>query len=297
LLVGIKRPCIAGSFYKCLVFLRVIYKYLSSDRVSYLEDQFLRASQQGVLNDPFECNSIPPSVREAIFLCKKSHKDFINKQLDKLTDQNSFSNKGKEILEVEIDKLLNNQHPNYLDYIIQNQANRINSTFGIISFSSRWNSSLMWAHYCKSHEGFCIGFDENHPFFFTNEDSFFTGESVTVNVEYSNSRIKIPTNAEGISFFKKAWRILATKSTDWKYEQEVRTIKMLNKADKRILCHPYDICLFLVPHSAIRELIIGINTPENIRRLIQEFAFNSKISLYQIQLSNKKFALDRLKVV
>jgi hypothetical protein len=30
---------------------------------------------------------------------------------------------------------------------------------GVISFSKRWNSILMWSHYSESHTGFCVGFD------------------------------------------------------------------------------------------------------------------------------------------
>lgn len=40
------------------------YKYLSDSRLSYLEDELIRFTQPGDLNDPFECMPQKPSSEE-----------------------------------------------------------------------------------------------------------------------------------------------------------------------------------------------------------------------------------------
>jgi hypothetical protein len=44
----------------------IIYKFLPSDRLSYLEDELLRITQPGDLNDPFECLPFPATEEETI---------------------------------------------------------------------------------------------------------------------------------------------------------------------------------------------------------------------------------------
>ena len=39
-----------------------VYKYLPPDRKTYLDDELLRFTQPGALNDPFECIPIVPKV-------------------------------------------------------------------------------------------------------------------------------------------------------------------------------------------------------------------------------------------
>jgi len=40
----------------------IVYKYLPPDRKTYLDDELLRFTQPGALNDPFECIPIVPKV-------------------------------------------------------------------------------------------------------------------------------------------------------------------------------------------------------------------------------------------
>lgn len=268
----------------------MLYKYLPLNRISYFSDQLLRSTQPGALNDPFECTSIPPSIDEAISLCKNSHKEFMENHSNKFNNQKLSP---EEVLNAEISKIVNNQRPNYLDYLVQCQSKRINSQFGIISFSRRWNSSLMWAHYCDSHQGFCVGFNEDHPFFYTDINSFISGKRVTVQVEYSDFRIKIPVEINDNSFFDNSWRILGLKSKDWKYENEVRTITLLSDCTTKISNSPFDIYLTTVPHNAIREILVGVYTPEDQLEFIKNFAKINNIELFRIKKSDTRFAFDR----
>lgn len=268
-----------------------IYKYLPPQRSSFLFDYLLRATQPEDLNDPFECVSIPPTIEEAIILCKASHLDFqmSSEQKNKIPE-----NRQKEILEGEIQKIRDGVSPNYLEYMISNQRKRINSQFGIISFSERWDSSIMWAHYSQSHEGFCVGFNDEHEFFHTDANSFLKGKRATVKVEYSERRLKVPITNDHPDFFANSWRLLGLKSLDWSYEKEVRTIILLSQKDQFIETeHSKSIYLFKIPKEAIGEIIVGLKTEQSLKNRLITFAKTHDIKIFETKLSQDKFNLDR----
>lgn len=266
----------------------MLYKYLHQDRIDYLENQLVRATQPAALNDPFECLSIPPSIEEAIVLCAISHKEYLE------ANKIASDEKASEMLDTELKKIRDDSSSNYREYIIKSQYDRINAQIGIVSFSKCWDSPLMWAHYANTHEGFCIGFDDENDFFHTNEDSFFSGKRVTVAVEYSSDRIKIPIETkDAIQRFKETWCLMALKSKDWSYEKEVRTILTLEDYNEKIERRPYDIYLFLLPHLAVKEIIVGLYASDKLKMAIFRFATERQIPVWQVEKSPSKFTFDR----
>ncbi len=268
-----------------------IYKYLPPQRASFLYDNLLRATQPEDLNDPFECVSIPPTIEEAIILCKASHSDF---QMSSDYKNEIPNNRLTEMLEGEIKKIREGISPNFFEHMISNQRKRINSQFGIISFSERWNSSIMWSHYSQSHEGFCVGFNNEHEFFHTDANSFQDGNRVTVKVEYSEKRLKVPITVDHPDFFVNSWRLLGLKSLDWSYEKEVRTIILLSKKDHFVETdNSKAIYLFKMPKEAINEILVGLRTEELLKKKLITFAKSHDIKIFETRLSQNKFDLDR----
>lgn len=121
-------------------------------------------------------------------------------------------------------------------------------TFGICSFAGSYDNLLMWAHYAASHTGFCVGFSGAHL------------EEIMENyakqdVLLDRTEVKYSTEAPRPNFFESMLDLgdashvnsfIATKSIDWKYEQEQRLVYL----------HHVDEALS-IGHAAITEVILG----------------------------------------
>ena len=228
-----------------------LYKYLSIERISYLENELLRFTQPGDLNDPFECIPVIPNKEEVIsmfkIIAKEQMDSFLNKKMGK-TEKNylklELEKKHKSIITAIKKDLPNNLREHFLKSGIE----KINKNLGIFSLSRRWNSTLMWAHYTNSHKGFCIGYNRNSNFFKTKGNPNDPEFSLEI-VNYSQNRVKVPVErGEKIND-----EVLLTKSLDWEYEKEERIITFLKLADKKIVNNPY--FKFLCEHKNISDYI------------------------------------------
>src|SRR5262249_50957232 len=108
-------------------------------------------------------------------------------------------------------------------------------------------SSLMWAHYARSHTGLCLEFDATMP-----------EVSKAYEVKYAATRPLIRwqllDNATGLID-----AMLLTKSDDWKYEREYRILCRNGDIDKQpttTLCKTNGDYLELSP-NAIMRVIVG----------------------------------------
>jgi hypothetical protein len=262
------------------------YKYLPIERISYLENELIRFTQPGDLNDPFECLPQKPTKQEIQLLVANVAKAQIGTEaLIKIGNA-----KFLEIIEKYIDDIEHGVEGNLLDKIYNSAQSNINESLGILSLSKNWNSTLMWAHYTISHRGFCIGFDSNHSFFknYLSEDK---EKSFTISdVNYSTDRVKIPMK---LGMPKIGLEPYITKSIDWEYEQEVRMIGTLNLAEKVVSGNSFSINLFKVPHSAIKEIIVGANIQTEFKQRILDFCEERNIPCYQSKIANVKYDMER----
>lgn len=111
-------------------------------------------------------------------------------------------------------------------------------------------------------------------------------------MEYSEERLKIPMvlNQKPLElepFF--------TKSIDWKYEEEVRMVATLDLATEIKRKDLNDIYLFEVPHEAIKEVIVGVNTDVLKKQILLDFCSKRKIKLFNCKISETKFNMERVK--
>ena len=88
----------------------------------------------------------------------------------------------------------------------------------LLSVSKTAQNTVMWAHYADKHEGAVIGIDFNNVYSNTNGPSNLVMDPVS----YSKDRPKINIWSE--VRFEELRKAFLTKSIDWKYEKEVRTI-------------------------------------------------------------------------
>jgi hypothetical protein len=171
---------------------------------------------------------------------------------------------------------------------------RLGEYFGILSLTKSNNNGLMWAHYADSHKGFAIGFDSESPFFKSGKSNEGLRE-----VKYSSQRAIVPygglksLDSDGLA--KANEYFFFTKSENWRYEEELRILASLKKADS-IPCkvEGYDLCLFNFPKECVKEVILGYRMPEDTRQEIAKILERKypRTVLYQALLNETQFDLD-----
>lgn len=127
-----------------------------------------------------------------------------------------------------------------IETLPQGFQDKFSQHFGIICFSENLNSPIMWGHYAKNHSGFAVEFDPLHQVFPREEFG---------KVEYSHDR--------PVAEVREYWKILLTKSMEWKYESEHRLIKPLplsQKATRRDRKEKHYIDL---PLNSVRAVYFG----------------------------------------
>ncbi|MBJ8407489.1 DUF2971 domain-containing protein [Citrobacter cronae] len=210
---------------------RFLYKYMTL-RDGFFSNPMIRATPAKLLNDPFEGCFTVHQVRDAEY----NHIDYYRQQ-------------GQVVRE-------------YLDeYQIKESMGILQSDIeevGIISFTESYNNTLMWAHYGDEHKGVVVEFDFNEPFF-TSSIHNVDGRATRFKKDFMGTCFELPEKVDyrrNIPDFKRPefsapenmnefhWNkfykaVLFTKSIDWIYEQEQRSIVRLYDADS-IICKSND---------------------------------------------------------
>lgn len=90
---------------------------------------------------------------------------------------------------------------------------------GMICFCPNWHNPLLWSHYAKRHEGICLGFD--------------IADELVRKVSYVDTRtpLNLPLSE------KEQDRLLYTKFSGWKYEEESRVWLKLEEKDENAPGH------------------------------------------------------------
>ncbi len=189
-----------------------LYKYREFDSRGrwrqILTDNQLYFARPSALNDPFECRPLvvaegsPDEIAayaRKVAACHAAH---------------CTHAKQAELVQAMIDRLTspNVRSETYYDLV---------GRYGVLSFASEPDNALLWTHYGGNHEGFCLQFElhEGDP------NPAFGGVSP---VRYSRDRPVVdvlktrdPEAAE--TLFDNG---LLTKSADWAYEKEYRSIRL-----------------------------------------------------------------------
>ena len=242
----------------------MLYKYVGPERMDVLKNRCIRYSQPDAFNDPFEIKPFISKLASEEALPGAVQQKFasIPAQLRNTISFEEFNRVSKQFVED------NMSHVDELFAIItQTMRLQLSDTLakvvGILSLTETPDNLLMWAHYASSHEGFVIGFDENHSYF--NERRGPNDEFHYLRkVEYRKQRPNAPMiELTGTELF-------LVKSEQWSYENEWRILRPLHDANQTVNAGPLPIHLFSFPTEIIREIILGCRMSENIKnQLIQ----------------------------
>ena len=209
------------------------------------------------LNDPFDCRvDIKKSAKQAI---------------------EQLSGKKKDILT----ELVNIER--YLDQIQKDTSN-----VAVCSFSLILNDPLLWAHYANQHRGLCLTYDFPKSFL-DNPDEILA----VAPVEYEDNSMtrwfidNTPTEETGFSEFTEeiVKKVLTIKSPAWRYENEVRIIRMQNG--------PYEI-----GKSQLKQICFGLDTTDSDIDLIRQVVDNAgySVEFCKIERSQSDFGIEEKEI-
>lgn len=104
----------------------------------------------------------------------------------------------------------------------QEKHAKLKNRIGFACFSERKDNLLMWSHYSGGGRGFCLEFDTRR--------APFADEDVLARIDYKG---KLPRAADFVKLIKERndgiLANLVRKSESWKYEQEWRMVKRIDK--------------------------------------------------------------------
>ena len=178
---------------------RFLYKYrpLNSFTDSIITKSTFWFARADSFNDPFDCN-------------------LTESRNIKLTDFKAYISKLDIPQDVVKDNIeLVKRNPSQIrEQAISSRSKTINA-YGLLSLSQNYDSILMWSHYAENHTGLVIELD------LLEDPEFFL----------SPLKVKYQKTYEPVNFFGRTTDleyikyVLATKSSDWDYEQEIRILK------------------------------------------------------------------------
>ena len=155
----------------------------------------------------------------------------------------------------------------------------VSEKHGIICFSKKYNSPLMWGHYAKNHYGICLGFDVEND-----KESL-----LKVSYKKDKKEVKeIDLNKKNILNFMKG--ILETKYDNWSYESEYRYFS--EKSKKNWDCRKDLYFDSFSEHLLLKEIILGIRTiktTDYIRKMLSKIKFSNDVDIYKLKMDQETF--------
>lgn len=272
----------------------VLYKYLTPARLDVLERRRIRFTQPSAFNDPFEFKPYILSAASQEHLREYVERNFDEILRRELKEYPILSKvlPGESAVELlgsfksSIPGLFQLLEPRFLPGVSAAINSALNANVGVLCLSEIRDSLLMWGHYTDNHEGFVIGFDQNHPFFSVRrgpEDEF----GFLRQVKYCRNRPRVTmANTTSMEWFE-------TKSDEWAYEKEWRMLRVLEDAESRLEAVPHPICLFSFPADAVVEIIAGLRCSQELRDRLRTLSKgHPKAELFQAQEHSSEYALS-----
>lgn len=248
----------------------ILYKYFSSERVSFFKDQYVRFTQPSMFNDPFE------------FL---PYEDFLDPDISPETNAQFLL--PKEIYKTLQREGINIDDKKHMEYfneqtllftsIWQRDLFGMYDKEGVFCLSEDWDNIVMWAHYASDHAGCCVGFDTSHSF-------FREAEILPLSqVRYTNMRPKFEVSDP--DFLRS---LILTKSEDWKYEKEWRMCREGEKSHQ-----VNGVYLFRVPTEAIHSVILGVKATEEYKNTLLSLMreWTNQPQIYQAYIHPKEYRI------
>lgn len=156
--------------------------------------------------------------------------------------------------------------------------------YGVLSLTERADNILMWSHYANGHTGICIEYERT-------DDNILGDDSVTRPVRYTDvyplisyddahhlaeSKPKFLDDAVLSSYFY-------TKSSQWSYEQEWRTVSAVHGPQKRGL---------ELTGVRIRSISFGLGALADHKRWLRESLHSTSISFKRAVKGKGRFDIS-----
>lgn len=144
---------------------------------------------------------------------------------------------------------------------------------GICCFTRNVTSILMWSHYAKYHEGFCVEYNYN---------SRINGIN-PLDVNYSDSFIKADFHKDKQDAL---FHMIFTKAKQWEYEEELRSINS-DFTDTNSRKIPF-------LREDIKAIYLGVKIEDKLKNeiiVIAKEVYNNKIQIFKGSLSPNSFEI------
>ena len=148
--------------------------------------------------------------------------------------------------------------------IVKDFKNAYDSQTGLLCFSADWTNPVLWSHYGAKHRGVCLGFDLKR--------SRTQRRSRIQKVQYEDRRIRdeLGEETDPLNIDEEIQkRLVGTKFSHWKYEEEYRVFVPLKNALKEGMMH---FCNF-DQNLQLAEVILGPQcnlSLDAVRQLMRE---------------------------
>ena len=299
-----------------------IYKFTKAEyAIDILENERLYLSTPNSFNDPFDCfvSADDSEIRKAADLITEfydfkelfdyfstSTTDVKDEKVGKILERGRnlkttlsfypFYKKWDDFYKYRIySEPVTNQRTSNKVVLVRRYLSDFQKTHLICCFSKIYDSILMWSHYAEKHTGVCFEFDVG------------LDEKDMVEVNYRKDKVEFkilnvvshilaleflnkPYDSTNQQFNKEVMEPLYTKSTDWKYEQEVRYILPIRFSDRVFK----DKNNYYIKSPHIKSVIIGCRADKNseaIKRIIT-LANKKSIQVKYAKADDHQFALN-----
>ena len=162
---------------------------------------------------------------------------------------------------------------------------RISKNGGILCFSKRWSNPVQWSHYADRHRGLCLGFEI--------PDTLLQPVSYTARRLISEANQLLTTDC-AINEDNEATilKLLSTKYSHWKYENEVRCFVSLQDKDQ-------ESGLYFVDFSdslQLIQVIVGARSDISRTDLVAALGpLGNAVRVFKARLAFKSFKVVRNK--
>ena len=159
--------------------------------------------------------------------------------------------------------------------------NTLNTNKGMICFSGSWGNPLLWGYYADKHSGMALGFD--------------IPDEYLLPVQYTTQRVKVEFDQKTrkiVNGPRLMDKLLRTKFTDWKYEDERRMFVDLDPTLQEGGNHFVEFSKDIV----LREVILGLNCDlpaSRVRQLLKDEPTPIKVLKAGMALRAFKIIEDR----
>ena len=241
----------------------MIYKYLDENTLQPVTDKTLKFATIADLNDPFENLAAAKAPAPGEAFIKEVMDSPLAKDLSKyFAPDINLSDVIRERISAQADVFNGKAHylPDLLLQIKMQEDVSKKVGFGVLSLTKNPKNSLMWSHYGNKHQGYVLGFDENHDIFQNNsQPPKYVNKLIPI--DYKDERIRLDANMTEEESFKPIFQ----KSTDWHYEEEIRMIKLFRDC-KAITPN---IHIIEYPVDALKEVIFGFRCSAKVSEEIR----------------------------